>query len=188
MVDMFQKAGVDLTDSAPDLAAGKAGVGLVHHDHARRPGDRAGERGRRIHDQRAPGHVGRLRRAQPDLGHAGSPNAQDWLAVDLGRHQRFDTVKLYFYSDKDSVSGGNTYREPAAYTVQYFDGHAWVDAPAQVRRPASPLPNYNRVDFPPVKSQRVRVLVTPRAGCGVGLKEVQVFDKHQRRRSREAGN
>ena len=97
-------------------------------------------------------------------------------------------MKLYFYSDKDFGVGGNTYREPAAYTVQYFDGHAWVDAPAQDKHPASPLPNYNRVDFPPVKSERMRVLVTPQAGYGVGLKELQVFDTHQRRRSREGGN
>ena len=67
----------------------------------------------------------------PIWGDLGSPNAQDWLQVDLGKPTRFDDVKLYFYSNKAFGSGGNTYREPAAYTVQYFDGSSWVDVPGQ---------------------------------------------------------
>jgi hypothetical protein len=38
-----------------------------------------------------------------------------------------------------------TYREPASYHVQYFDGTAWVDAPGQVRTPSTSLPNYNEI-------------------------------------------
>ena len=71
-----------------------------------------------------------------------------------------DTVKLYFYSNKAFGAQGNTYREPSAYTVQYHDGSAWRDVPGQVRSPAAPAPNYNRVDFPDVMAQRLRVLVT----------------------------
>jgi hypothetical protein len=85
-------------------------------------------------------------------------------------------VKLYFYSNKQFGSGGNTYREPSAYTVQYYNGTNWVDAPGQLRSPDKPAPNYNEVYFRPVTAQLVRVLMTRQPGYGVGLKEVQVFN------------
>src|SRR5206468_6724406 len=100
------------------------------------------------------GYVG----TNPIWGDLGSPNAQDWLQVDLGRPVRFDQVKLYFYSNKAFGAGGNTYREPAAYTVQYFDGSSWVDIPGQVAAPGTPAPNYNDDTFPPVVARQVRVL------------------------------
>ena len=84
-------------------------------------------------------------------------------------------MKLYFYSNKAFGAGGNTYREPSAYTVQYHDGSGWVDVPGQVRSPAAPAANYNRVDFPDVMTRRLRVLVTRTGTFGVGIKELQVF-------------
>jgi hypothetical protein len=87
-------------------------------------------------------------------------------------------VKLYFYSNKAFGSGGSTYKEPASYSVQYFDGSAWQDVPSQAKSPAVPAPNYNQVDFPPVTAQLFRVLVTKSTtpARAVGIKEVQVFD------------
>ena len=41
---------------------------------------------------------------------------------------------------------------------------------------ARPLPNFNEVAFPRVTTDRVRLLVTPQDGYGVGLKEIQVFN------------
>jgi Concanavalin A-like lectin/glucanases superfamily/NedA-like, galactose-binding domain len=114
----------------------------------------------------------------PIWGDLGSPNAQDWLEVDLGRPTRFNDVKLYFYSNKAFGSGGNTYRQPAAYTVQYFDGSSWVDIPGQQASPAAPAANLNDVRFDPVLASRVRVLMTRTTGFAVGLKEIQVFMDH----------
>ena len=111
----------------------------------------------------------------PIWGDFGSPNAQDWLQVDLGKPTRFSDVKLYFYSNKAFGSGGNTYREPASYTVQYYNGSMWVDIPNQVQSPATPAPNYNDVTFAPVNAQQVRVLMTRTTGFAVGLKEMQVL-------------
>ena len=48
--------------------AGQAGDGVLHHDDPGVAGDLAGQRGRRLHDQRHPGHVRRLRGHEPDLG------------------------------------------------------------------------------------------------------------------------
>ena len=44
--------------------------------------------------------------------------AKDWLQVNLGSAVQFNTVKLYFYSNKSFGVGGGTYKEPTAYTVQ----------------------------------------------------------------------
>src|SRR5262249_57950064 len=68
----------------------------------------------------------------PIWGDLGSPNAQDWLQVDLGAPTTFNNVKLYFYNNKQFGSGGNTYREPSAYTVQYYNGSACVETPGPV--------------------------------------------------------
>jgi hypothetical protein len=62
-----------------------------------------------------------------------------------------------------------------AGTVQYQVGSEWVDVPKQVKTPASPAPNYNRVDIRGgVVARKVRVLMTRAPGYGVGLKELQV--------------
>jgi hypothetical protein len=43
---------------------------------------------------------------------------------------------------------------------------------------AAPLPNYNSVEFPRVRADRMRVRMTPRQGFGMGLKAIQVFRTH----------
>ena len=47
-----------------------------------------------------PVQVGSYVARNPIWGTQGSPNAQDWLEVDLGSVRPVDTVKLYFYSNK----------------------------------------------------------------------------------------
>ena len=179
VVDIFQKAGLDIsaeTGRAVNLARGRSvsasfttttpALQLTAPEHAV-DGSTA---------SRLPVRVGSWTGLNPIWGTLGSPNAQDWLEVDLGAARRFSVVKLYFYSNKRFGVGGGTYREPASYTVQVPDGAGWTDVPGQVRTPDTPLPNYNKVEFPPVKARRVRVLPTPTPGFGMGLKEVQVFD------------
>ena len=58
--------------------------------------------------------------------------------------------------------------------MQIFNGTTWVDVPGQVKSPATPAPNYNKVTFTPVTAQLVRILMTHASGRGVGLKEVQI--------------
>ena len=177
MVDAFQKAGVDLDDSAPDLAQGKpASASFTTTTPAPQATDPANAvDGFTISG--LPVVSGAYVGTNPIWGDLGSPNAEDWLEVDLGRPTRFDTVKLYFYSNKQFGAGGNTYREPTAYTVQYQVGSQWVDVPGQLKTPAAPQPNYNRVDIADggVVARKVRVLMTRASGYGVGVKELQVM-------------
>jgi hypothetical protein len=182
LVDSFQKAGVDLLAQAggagANLAEGKAATASFT---TTTPASQATDPANAVDGFTISGlpvvsgaYVG----TNPIWGDLGSPNAQDWLEVDLGRPTRFNDVKLYFYSNKAFGSGGNTYRPPSAYTIQYFDGSSWVDVAGQQASPAAPAPNLNEVSFAPVLASRVRVLMTRAAGFAVGLKEVQVFMDH----------
>jgi hypothetical protein len=183
LTDSFQKAGVDLNPvqaSSPDLAQGKTATASF----TTTPASQATSPANAVDGFTISGlpvvsgsYVG----TNPIWGDRGTPNAQDWLQVDLGRPARFDDVKVYFYSNKAFGSGGNTYREPAAYTVQYYNGSSWVDVPGQARSPQTPAPNYNEVTFAPVVAQQVRILVTPVTGYAVGIKELQVFNYPSRR-------
>jgi hypothetical protein len=178
IVDSFAKAGVHIPQSgqAPvDLAAGRTATASFTTTS---PAALATDPANAVDGFTISGlpvvsgpYVG----TNPIWGDVGSPNAQDWLQVDLGKQTRFSDVKLYFYSNKAFGSAGNTYREPADYTVQYYNGSSWVDVPGQVRAPAGPAPNYNDVTFAPVQAQLVRVLMTRQSGFGIGLKEIQVF-------------
>jgi hypothetical protein len=184
VADMFGKAGVDLS-GAENVAAGKPASAsfTAPETDAADAVDGFTISGPAV----APGFYGpnpSYGARNPIWGTKGSPNAQDWLAVDLGARRRVDTVRLFFYSNKEFGLGppqgpqteGGTYREPASYTVQYHDGTRWVDAPRQIPSPATPWPNRNEVTFRPVTARQVRVLMTPTAGYAIGLKEMQVLD------------
>ena len=168
---MFQKAGVDLGSPALNVAEGKSATASFTTTS---PALQATAPANAVDGATISGlpiQQGSYIARNPIWGTLGSPNAEDWLEVDLGIAQRVDVAKLYFYSNKNFGVGGNTYREPASFVVQYHDGSGWVDAARETR----PAPNYNRVDFPAVEARRWRVLVTPMTGYGVGVKELQLF-------------
>ncbi|HKE63555.1 MAG TPA: LamG-like jellyroll fold domain-containing protein [Micromonosporaceae bacterium] len=179
LVDDFQLAGVDLTTHigiAPDLALGKTATASFT---TTTPASQATDPANAVDGFTISGlpvvsgpYVG----TNPIWGDRGSPNDSDWLAVNLGRPTRVDTVKLYFYNNKAFGSGGNTYREPASYTVQYLNGSTWVDVPGQVHSPDVPAPNYNEVTFAPILTSQIRVVMTRATGFAVGLKEIQIYN------------
>jgi len=179
LADSFQAAGVNLNPqagSSPDLAEGKTATASFTTTS---PASQATSPANAVDGYTISGlpvvsgsYVG----TNPIWGDLGSPNTQDWLQVDLGKPTELNDVKVYFYSNKAFGSGGNTYREPATYTVQYFNGSSWVDIPGQLQNPSTPAPNYNDVTFPRIRAQQVRLVMTRATGFAVGVKEVQVFD------------
>jgi hypothetical protein len=179
MVDIAQKAGVDLstaTGGSVNLALGKAVSASFTSSSPSLSITNASFAVDGFTVSGIPVTVGSWTARNPIWGTEGSPNSQDWLEVNLGSATTFDTVKLYFYNNKTFPIGGNTYRQPSSYSVQYFNGSAWVDVPAQVKTPATPLPNYNKVTFSDLSAQRVRVLMTRTGTFGIGLKEIQIFN------------
>ncbi|MER6177535.1 discoidin domain-containing protein [Streptosporangium sp. NPDC001681] len=157
VVDMFAKAGVNLTTGAApaNLAQGRAATASYT---ASGTTTAAAVDGYTIND--------------PIWGAKGSANAQDWYEINLGSSQTFNEVRLHFRNDR--AAGG--YAEPAMYQIQYHDGSTWVTVPNQAKSPAAPVSNYNRVRFPAIGAQRVRVLMTHRAGLRTGLTEVKIYN------------
>jgi hypothetical protein len=184
VADMFQKAGVDLSTESGWLANLATGKPVTASYTSSTPVVRATAPEFAVDGYTysgLPAQLGTYLARNTIWGTQGSPNAQDWLEVDLTAPTRLNAIKLYFFSDKayntQSNGSGNTYREPQSYQLQYHDGAAWVDIPDQVRTPDAPLPNYNKVEFPTVTAQRIRILATPVPGFGIGVKEVQAFNE-----------
>ena len=175
VVDAFQKAGVNLTNSALNLALGRATSASFTTTSPTAQATSTANAVDGFTISGLPVTSGSFVGRNPIWGNSGTPNAQDWFQIDLGAQRQFNTVKLYFYSNKAFGSGGSTYAPPTTYTVQVFNGSAWVDVSAQVKSPSTPAPNYNVVTFPAVTAQLVRVMMTHATSRGVGLKEVQVY-------------
>jgi hypothetical protein len=195
VVDMFQKAGVDLGHDAANLAEGRPVQAsfTTTAPPLRATAAQFAVDGFTISGLPANGPAGQ---AQPGYlapntiwGTEGSTNPQDWFEVDLGGSHSVNTVKLYFFSDKNYDTQqncsprpcANTYREPDSYTVQYLRDGTWVDVPGQVKTPAKPRANYNAVRFPGLATPKIRVMMTPKAktataNYGIGLKEIQIFN------------
>ncbi|QNH17421.1 carbohydrate-binding protein [Xanthomonas sp. SS] len=120
---------------------------------------------------------------EPFWGTAGSPSRSDWIELDLGRPQLLDDVRLYFYrsssppGEQHGFASGTRagYAPPWLYVLQYFDGHAWKTVPGQVRDAPIAQGNRNRVRFPALRVQRLRVLVTHAGALRTGIKEIQAY-------------
>ena len=183
IVDAFQKAGLNLRDpNVPDLALGKTATASFT---TTTPASLATDPANAVDGftiSGSPVVQGSYIGLNPIWGDQGSPNAQDWLQVDLGKQAHFDDVKVYFYDNKAFGVSGSTYRPPASYTVQYFNGSSWVDVPDATEDPSTAAPNLNEVSFPTVRASQVRVLMTLATGFAVGVKEIQVFDMPRGRR------
>ncbi|MET9524978.1 galactose-binding domain-containing protein [Streptomyces coeruleorubidus] len=155
MVDMFAKAGVDLTADPANLASGAT----ASHTG---PGSTVS------------GAVDGYPVNEPFWGAGGSAGSQDWYELNFGTARTLNEMRLYF---KDSRPASTTYRAPASYTVQYHDGGSWVNVPDQTKSPAAPRANYNLVRFPAISAQRVRLLATHASGAKTGLTEIKVHHR-----------
>jgi hypothetical protein len=101
---------------------------------------------------------------------AGSPNAADWIAVDLGMPRKIDTVKLYLLDDGSEVVA------PASYELQYMDGSDWKPIPGQKHTPNQPMGHRpNVITFDAMSVQKLRVVFTNAANGKVGLTEFEAW-------------
>jgi hypothetical protein len=120
---------------------------------------------------------------EPFWGTADSPSASDWIELDFATPQTFDDVRLYFYRSSSPAgeqhgfpSGTRAgYAPPWMYVLQYFDGRTWQNVAGQVRDVPIAQGNRNRVRFPAITTQRLRVLVTHAGTQRTGIKEIQVY-------------
>ena len=100
----------------------------------------------------------------------GSPNASDWLEVDFGAPRTVRTVELYLWSNGRDVAA------PERFSVQLWDGAAWVDAPERSRLPEKPLaPALNTVHLVPLRTSRIRVVLERSRPGASGVSELMVW-------------
>jgi hypothetical protein len=171
LVDMFQKAGVDLdpaTAALPNLAQASGVQASASYVAAGTKVSSAVD-GHTISGTSKPREASF---APPIWGSKGSSNAADWYELDFGKPTAFDNVKLYFYNDR-FVNGG--YSEPSVYNVEYWNGSEWVAAEKAYKLPKVPQANLNEVQFPAVTANKLRVMMSHKGTNKTALKEVQVY-------------
>lgn len=158
IVDLFAKAGADIADASTGSENLAQSATATFSATGRAPA----------------GAVDGTTINEPFWGSAGSPNAQDTLTVELGSSQTFDDARVFFYrsSSSGTVAG---YAEPSLYTVEYRADGEWRPVPEQARTPAMPRANLNRIQFPEVTGDAVRITVNHASGLKTAVKEVQVF-------------
>lgn len=100
-----------------------------------------------------------------------SPNASDFVGVDLRRNQAVSDVRLFFYDDNGGV------RKPSSYDLQYWDGSNWKTVPGQQRTTSPGFSNAEtKITFPTLVTSKLRVIApNPGKGQGWGLSEFEVW-------------
>jgi hypothetical protein len=100
----------------------------------------------------------------------GSGNTSDWFAVDFGAARTVSSAKLHFFADDTGL------KAPAGYSLQSWNGTAWVDITGLSKSPVAAAGNtVNTVTFPAVNTSRLRVVFTHTPGFSTGLAEFEVF-------------
>jgi hypothetical protein len=110
-------------------------------------------------------------RSPPNRWVADSGRTRDWLVLDFGVRRPVERLALYVLDDSTGV------RPPARVTIETWNGHAWVPAPAARRAPSEPVGRRPTVvTFArAVETSRVRVTLVHRAGATSGLTEVEAW-------------
>ncbi|PZG00459.1 hypothetical protein C1I99_09545 [Micromonospora deserti] len=188
VVEYLKTAGIDLTEDAPNLAAG-ADLSSSYTQQGVRPTP-----WRQFHTpgwsttsmNYTPGAIKETERPvslaavtdgvtanEPYWGNYGTTERNGFIELDLGSAKSFDNVKVVFASDRQA--GG--YREPARWWVQVPDGNGgWKEVPDQFKNPTVPAAKFNEALFKTVSSNKLRIAFTNNPTFFTAISEIQVFD------------
>ncbi|MDQ0114175.1 DUF5695 domain-containing protein [Paenibacillus harenae] len=106
-------------------------------------------------------------RGHPVYGNWNNPNTTQWVQYDFLQNYTISSVDVYWFDDGGGID------LPASYTIQYWDGSAWVNA-------ASPsglgilADHYNTTTFTPVSTNKIRLNVTAKATTSTGISSWKV--------------
>jgi len=102
----------------------------------------------------------------------GSPNARDWLEVDLGEAREVGRVELFLFGDGRGVAA------PAVYDVEVWTGRGWEEVVPLGRSPAAPTAwAVNTLVMEPVTTPKVRVLFTHPQPAFAGVTEIRLWPR-----------
>lgn len=164
VVDLFNKAGIDLQHQGENLAMASGTTITSTYVSPDSDINRLAD-GSTIASTDHAGNTALL---------GGSPNPSDTVTFDFGKKKPVNNVKVYFYNDR--LEGG--YGTPQQFLLEYLDadGNAWKPVQGQTRYPETIASNYNNVEFETVKTQAIRLRVTHALDAKTGIKEVQIYD------------
>ncbi|WP_375140482.1 DUF5695 domain-containing protein [Cohnella herbarum] len=106
-------------------------------------------------------------RGHPIYGNWDNPNTTQWVQYDFAQNYTISGVDVYWFDDDQGID------LPASYTIQYWNGTAWVNVASPVG--LGLLANqYNATTFTPVSTNKIRVNVTAKATTSTGISSWKV--------------
>jgi hypothetical protein len=161
-IEAWARAALPL--AAPTAASGN----LAYAGRASASFTGARDRVEEVHDMR----VAFTRYSRNRWTSHGSPNARDWVEIDLGAPATVGYVELYLFGDGRGVAA------PRGYVVQWWDGARWADARERSRLPARPTASaVNAVWIEPVRTSRVRVVLEHDRPSASGITELTLWSE-----------
>ena len=107
-------------------------------------------------------------REHPVYGNWDNPNTTQWVQYTWSSARTISSVDVYWFDDDQGID------LPASYTIQYWNGSAWVN----VSNPSGlgVLANqYNTTTFAPVTTTQLRLNVTAKATTSTGIESWRVY-------------
>jgi len=105
----------------------------------------------------------------------GSPNASDWVEVDLGTPRTVREIAVYLWGD-EYRGERSAVAAPRSMTVEVWNGGSWVPAEVTSRVPALPRTSArNVIRIRPVETARVRVVLAHDRPAVSGVTEIEMF-------------
>ncbi len=102
----------------------------------------------------------------------GSPDTEDWLEIEFAEEKTVGRAILHIYDDRGGVQA------PERYTVEIWTGADWQEVSGQTKNPETPTGNMaNTVTFPPVSTNKVRVVFTHRGNARSGVTELEIWEQ-----------
>ncbi|MGZ7446110.1 galactose-binding domain-containing protein [Paenibacillus sp. TH7-28] len=109
-------------------------------------------------------------RGHPVYGNWDNPNTTQWVQYDWNQNYTLDRMDVYWFDDDQGID------LPASYTIQYWNGSAWVNVSGALGYGV--LPNqYNTTTFTPVTTNKIRLNITAKATASTGVQSWKVYGK-----------
>lgn len=107
-------------------------------------------------------------RGHPVYGNWDNPNTTQWVQYDWNQNYTLDRMDVYWFDDDQGID------LPASYTIQYWNGSAWVNVSGASGYGVSPN-QYNTTTFTPVTTNKIRLNIVAKATASTGIQSWKVY-------------
>ena len=100
----------------------------------------------------------------------GTANTSDWVQLDFPAPRLIAKLELFLWGDGSGV------KAPRRYTIQTWNGTAWVDAKVKSQVPLQPqVSSVNTVHIAPVTTTKLRMVFEHDAPAATGVTELKIW-------------